>query len=366
MKRRRYLGIDLHSDQATVHELCVQEDGTLERHNRRYTLPEIEYKLLPTMDRQCWVCLESGSGSMMLARKIREADGHVILLHAQDLRLVYSPGRKTDRIDARKLANHARRRVEDAEDETDVAEVHVIDETTQELRSLISFYDQLNVALTAIRNRMYAIFRQQMVATRRSRVIAEFEVLSTHESISGSYRFILDQLMAQYKTLCEQKNRLRERIIAVGVGRFRRDIELLISVSGISVFTAVVIMSDVVTIDRFKNRKKLTSYLRSAPRVDASNNTVRIGRINKRGRKRSFNMLLLAVNHLRDGNSYLQGYNDRVVGKPRNKIRAALVGKTITIIFYVLKTRTLARQIAPELYRRKLKEVDHYALRIAA
>ncbi len=42
-------------------------------------------------------------------------------------------------------------------------------------------------------------------------------------------------------------------------------IRLLTSIKGISVFTAIGIMSDVVDINRFPSTKKFSSYLRSAP-----------------------------------------------------------------------------------------------------
>ena len=74
---------------------------------------------------------------------------------------------------------------------------------------------------------------------------------------------------------------------------------------------ASIIMSDIVTIKRFRSRKNLASYLRAAPRVDASNQTIHIGRLNKAGRKASFHMLLQGINHMIDHNPFLAKYAQR-------------------------------------------------------
>ncbi len=104
-------------------------------------------------------------------------------------------------------------------------------------------------------------------------------------------------------------------------------------------FGAVCIMADIITIDRFRTSKNLVSYLRAAPRVDASNNTIHIGRLNKAGRKMAFEILLQSVTHLVDGNPNLLRYTKHAVGKSKNKIRAAVVGRTIRQIFYILKNK---------------------------
>ncbi|MFZ3110791.1 MAG: hypothetical protein WA234_08925, partial [Rectinemataceae bacterium] len=60
---------------------------------------------------------------------------------------------------------------------------------------------------------------------------------------------------------------------------------------------------------------------------------------NKAGRKMAFEILLQSVTHLVDGNENLLRYTKRAVGKSKNKIRAAVVGRTIRQIFYILKNK---------------------------
>ena len=139
----------------------------------------------------------------------------------------------------------------------------------------------------------------------------------------------------RYEELEAYKAELRSLIESIGVIRHREQVSLLIGISGISVFGAACTMADIITIDRFRTSKNLTSYLRAAPRVDASNNTVHIGRLNKAERKMSLEILLQSENHLVDGNPHLLRYTKHAVGKSKNKVRAAVVGRTIRQIFYI-------------------------------
>jgi len=69
---------------------------------------------------------------------------------------------------------------------------------------------------------------------------------------------------------------------------------------GISVFTAIALVTDIATIERFPNSKHFASYLRSAPVIDNSNDTTRITKKNKFGRKLSVTLLSQSLNHFRD------------------------------------------------------------------
>ena len=54
---------------------------------------------------------------------------------------------------------------------------------------------------------------------------------------------------------------------------FMNEIEILTSMKGVSVLIAIAIIADIITVERFKDSKSFTSYLRSAPRVENSNTT---------------------------------------------------------------------------------------------
>jgi transposase len=79
-------------------------------------------------------------------------------------------------------------------------------------------------------------------------------------------------------------------MIKVKAEPFMREIEILTSMTGVSLMSAIAIIADVIEVSRFKNTKHAdlwsdASYLSSAPRVESSNNTTVIKSTNKAGRK---------------------------------------------------------------------------------
>jgi hypothetical protein len=113
---------------------------------------------------------------------------------------------------------------------------------------------------------------------------------------------------------------------------------------GVSVFTAAAIMSDIVSVDRFPNAKHFTAYLRSAPRVESSNDKTIIKSTNKAGRKLSIVLLSQSLNHFRDANPKLSTWHDRLATYKKNGI--VRMG--------------LCRRVFAEMYQMLKKEEYHY------
>ena len=120
---------------------------------------------------------------------------------------------------------------------------------------------------------------------------------------------------------------------------YLKEIDILTSMKGISVFTAIALIADIATIERFPNSKHFSSYLKSAPGVDSSNDTTRICKTNKFGRKLSITLLTQSLNHFRDSNAKLRRWYDRKLGyiDKKGKLRMALCRRVFTEIYQMLK-----------------------------
>jgi transposase len=131
------------------------------------------------------------------------------------------------------------------------------------------------------------------------------------------------------------------------------------TIHGVSVFGSVCIMTDIVDIRRSRTRRHLVSYLRAAPRVDSSNERTHIGGINKRGRRLTFTLFLEASHHLVEA-TILERFVARSPGKSRKQVRVAVVGRTITTIFYMLKKSEASRFPRESSFRRKKRELERF------
>jgi transposase len=359
---RTYIGLDLHTTQVTIHQITVSDNGTVRRTNAQYAMEKVETVFLPKLTADCAVCLEAGCGSHALARMIVDQGGRAFVVNPLSMPQIYRTGKKTDHIDAKKLADCLKAHMEGNDPQDGFPEVYVPDIDSQRLRMLVTQYQHTNMEITAIRNNLYSVFRQWMVHVDKGLVIDKLEAYLSHPRLPPEVRMIARHAMEHHDQLLKYKDELRSVIEKIGVLRYPEEVSLLIGIDGISVFGASIIMSDIITIERFRSRKNLASYLRAAPRVDASNQTIHIGRLNKAGRKASFQMLLQGINHMIDHNPFLARYSERVVGNPRNKIRATIVGRSITQFFYMLKNREPNRFLNKSNFKEKQRQVEKLKL----
>lgn len=357
---RVYIGLDLHSTQITIHRIVVSDNGTVKRENGRYLIDQVETVFLKTITSDCAACLEAGSGCHALARMIVDAGGRAFIVNPTDMAQIYRAAKKTDQVDAKKLADALKRHLESDDPKDNFPEVFIADADSQRLRMLVSQYQHLCSQITALKNNLYAIFRQWLVHVDKGTIMEELDSYLVHPRLPPEVGIIARQSRAQFQCLAASKEETRLLIEKIGVVRFPEEVRLLIGLSGVSVFGAAVIMSDIITISRFGSHKKLANYLRAAPRVDSSNTTVHIGRLNKAGRKMSFGILLQSVTHLVDGNPYLAAYVYRAVGKPANKLRATVVARTTTQIYYMLKNKTPNRFLIKDNFHKKELQLKKY------
>ena len=136
------------------------------------------------------------------------------------------------------------------------------------------------------------------------------------------------------------------------------------SIDGISVFIAIGLISDYVTIERFKNAKQFTSYLRSVPKVDGSNRRIYIGKTKKDGRRLTMSLLIQSLYHVLKKESFLKDfYIKKQYGKSKGKVRMAVVRKLLVAIYYMLREKKYYRYMDENNHNRKMKEYERFLRR---
>jgi hypothetical protein len=107
-----FIGVDLHSTQVTVHRIIVGENGAIERKKGQYPMERMETHFNASLYPGCAVCVEAGSGSHMLARMIVAAGARAFVVNPLSLPQIFMTAKKTDRIDAKKLADCLKQHLE--------------------------------------------------------------------------------------------------------------------------------------------------------------------------------------------------------------------------------------------------------------
>jgi len=121
---------------------------------------------------------------------------------------------------------------------------------------------------------------------------------------------------------------------------------------------ATVFMADVVTIDRFDSAKKLTSYLASVGKVDASGGTVRNGSLNHRGRRTSYRFILQGIQHVIRENKNFRRFCEQASSDTAKQSSCRHCQEDFCIHVLYVKKNEPYRFFDERIYSRKEKEIE--------
>lgn len=354
-----YYGIDLHKDQITWHCIERTSKGTLVRSTGKISTNRILEDFIPMLHKEkCFVIVEASGSTFFFHSLVESHCTKAIIVNPSAFREMYMTGKKTDRIDAKKLADRLMYHIEMKDRDDGFPEVYVPDGEALKIRKLVTTYELLVKQITQVKNQVKAIFRSKIIAVEVDVLDNGLESALQNVCLDNADRIIIRSLKGLYDTLCHEKLTLKEAILSIGVIRFRNEIKCLTSISGVSLIGSIVFMADIVTVNRFDSAKRLTSYLASVGKVDASGNTTRNGGLNRRGRRTSYRFILQGLEHIVNGNEGFQRFRERHTSKRSNKVRAAIVRKTFVTMYYMLKNHDMYRFLNKSIYNRKIKEMN--------
>ena len=107
-------------------------------------------------------------------------------------------------------------------------------------------------------------------------------LLSYMKSLELDYvlKFQVNIQIEELESLERKKDLIKDQIKLLG-SKYYQQVDILTSIKGISVLTALALIADIGDIKRFPNAKHLCSYLRSAPSVESSNMVTKIKKTNR-------------------------------------------------------------------------------------
>lgn len=356
---KKFIGIDLHSDKFTC--CFMSEDEKVEMIKTFPVSDEGIGALKKYISSNTYVTLEASTNSFVFAQRVIDLGATVVLANTFKLKLISFTKKKTDKVDAQKLARFLKMQVMSKEDL--IEPVWMPDVKTQEIRSLFTSYLQMRKQIVSTKNRIHSLLKQNLYIVEKRKIFSKsFESqLLNDEKLSPA---LLIQLKIQYKSLrglVECIKEIKKEILLASLDHFRKEIEILTSISGVSPFIASALMSDIGDIKRFKNAKKLTSYLRSAPGIDASNSTVRNLGTNKWGRKLSITLLTQALNHVIENNTKISKWYKKLTQyKKPGLVRMGVCRRTFAEIFQMLKKEEYHHYRNEKHHEVKLLDIEKF------
>lgn len=267
----QYIGVDLHK--AFLQACAVDAAGTRLWEARFDRTPAGLAAFLARCSRTSAVAVEASTPTWHFADAVGAGVGLLRIVDPWKTRLKAGYAAKTDRLDARRLADALRR--------DSVVGIYYPPLAIRELRELCRSRHALVQTRTALINRLRAVLLRQGIADARRLArtaddtwVTTFAVPPRAAASIGTLREVLTVVRA---AAARVEAEVRRVAVADPVAQRLQEIR------GLGPLLAVTIRAEVGDVHRFPTGAHLASYAGLVPRVEASAGRVRYGRITKQG-----------------------------------------------------------------------------------
>jgi transposase len=254
-------------------------------------------------------------------------------VHPNEVKWIVSSRGKTDKVDARKLAELAR---------ADMLprKIHIVEGTARELRELVSARQQLQSKRIALINTLRGYVKQEGIKFPPKFFSSkDWKQKLTNSRVSEPLRYVIDSFMGAIDGLMQSEKLITERILKIEDKRC----DLLETIPLIGKITSRVLVGGLDNVDRFDGKREIANYGALTPTIYQSGNVTNLGRINRDGRHEIRKVLLQCAHSIARTNNTdvkpLKTFFTRLE-KKRGKKKAvvALARKLLTTAYGVLKS----------------------------
>ncbi len=343
----RFIGLDVHRDFC---EVAVAEDGDLRAAGRVPTTPGALAEFAATLHESDRVAMEATGVAAAIARILERHVARVVVCKAQDLPVAQARA-KTDRLDAQQLARLLAQGY--------LREVWVPDEATRVLRRRCSRRMSLVHARTRLKNEVHGVLMRTLQGRppltdifgksgRRWLAGLELAVDET-ETLEAALRQI---------DFIDQEIELLDAQIARQALDWP-EIQRLMSIPGLDVYTAAAVMAAIGDIRRFADPRQLVGYLGLDPKVRQSGSEpARHGRISKRGPAQARHALGQAAWVAMRSPGPMRAFGERIRARRGSQVAVTALARKLAVLCWHLLTREEDYAYArPTLVRTKLRRL---------
>lgn len=346
----RYVGVDIGKQKCNV--AIMEQNGLIDDEftfTNNYLGIEWFSKKLTMHDK---VVMEStGSYWTNLYNHLDSKHIPVILANPLKTKAIAWARIKSDELDARILAHLLRSDL--------IAESYVPPYDLREIRALIRHRLSIVKIRTMVKNKIHSLIDKNGIETEFDNIFTKkgMEWLRSLQFESSLDRLMLDNYLEHIESLGRQIKAVDQEILAKASED--EDVRLLLSLTGVSIYTALLLKSEIGDIKRFPNYKKLVSWAGLAPSMHQSGDVEYYGRITKQGSKMIRWIMVesarIAVNH----DPRLRAFYERVkYRRGDQKAIVATANKMLKIIWTMLSRREPYESRNEQSYGRKLNLIE--------
>jgi len=318
-----YLGIDVHKRYAQVAVMNEAGDIVEEVRVENANLDELAQRYAGSQ-----AAIEATSNYYHIHDTLSE-HLDVTVAHPKDLTQIANTDKKTDRVDAKELARMVRL--------NSVPESYVPTDEIREARALVRGRQTLVETRTKYANKIHGLLADHGITEDVKPLSVEGREFLRELSLPTPWNTLIESYLDVIETLTEEMQKL-EKTIRERAGSLK-ETQLLMTIPGVSYFTALTIYAELGEISRFDDDKAVVSYVGLNPVIRESGDSRIEGSISKRGSGRVRWLLVQAANtavHTCD-DEYLSQFYDRLASRKNSqKAIVATARKMLVSIYHML------------------------------
>ena len=244
-------------------------------------------------------------------------------------------------------------------DQNLVAECYIADRETREDRSLLRLRTNLVQDRTRVINRVHSLLDKYDDMNFNYSKIFGIKGLQWLKDlkVTGNDQILLHEYIEQIEFLTREIKNIESKIRIDASNN--ESVKILMSMTGINYFSAMMISSEIGDISRFSSPQKLVSWAGLCPSVHQSGNSLYMGRM-KDGNKKVRWILIEAANTAPRTDGRLRKFYLRLAKRHGRHIAITHVANKIcTIMWHMLTYKKLYNERKSSLYETKLKRIQH-------
>lgn len=351
---KRFIGLDVHKRTTLCCEMSPT--GYIQRvHEFPSTPGELE-AYGRKLGKEDEIALEATTNCFAFAKVLKKYAGRVAISNPMQTKAIAWARIKTDKVDAQVLANLIRTGF--------LPEVWEPDEETQKLRRRVAHRESLGKMRTSVKNQIHSILHRNLVEPGEQTDMfgkegLKFlgELCENTKAMPDDERWQLKQELKLLKIIGEQIDEAEKYLAKETVEN--PQVRTLMTLPGISYYSASGLLSAIGCIERFPSPKKLASYFGLNPQVMQSGDHCWTGKISKRGRTNARWLLVEASQHAVKAPGPLQAFFQKIIKKKcRNIAIVAVARKLTSIIWHMLKANEPYRWAPPLRLKEKFRALE--------
>ena len=331
-----YIGVDLHKKTCFI--TIMNQAGKIKKQTEISTDTDRVAKFF-SQHREAQVAVESTMNWIPFYENLESLGCSVVLSNPLQTKAIAAARIKNDKVDSKVLADLLRTNL--------LPTAYIQSREIRDLKELVRQRVNYVEWRTRLKNKIHSVLFKNNLKHDFSNLYGKAGRKWLKQlKVRDIYRQELDRYLKTLDLLDAQIEEMSEEIMATAKADY--DCKLLMTIPGISYFTALTIKSEIGDISRFPTARKLCAYAGLIPSTYASADKIRFGRITKRGSKWLRKSLIDAVTSGSKHPSRLCYFYRRLKkNKGTGKAKVATARKLATIIFALLTDKQPFRDFTP-------------------